>query len=324
MGRIFASRDGHIFQHYRTVPRPQTGRGYLLEQHGGAAHVPRNDALKARLVEALRSANVSSAQLEGAAASLSDAINKHDFQPSATSDKKDETTRFFVDLGVPAAIAKEVAERRAYHEVGADAYRALEDVADYLQAGPKSDYVVTPTGMSEPKPPPATNPELARVVDADGNEAPVAGEGAPPGKRTAFPLSFGIPGDPRRPDEATKPQPSAPPPDEPSAPPAVNVPSTGGDDMSSDDEGFASADEEFEPGVPTASSATGPVNVTEVPTRTIRDAAATLAPVATGIGELSPEQRAQLLQAVHELGRRERAVNIKQIINHNLVPCKIN
>jgi hypothetical protein len=35
-----------------------------------------------------------------------------------------------------------------------------------------------------------------------------------------------------------------------------------------------------------------------VPTRTIRDAAATLAPVANGISELSPEQRAQLLQAV--------------------------
>ena len=64
--------------------------------------------------------------------------------------------------------------------------------------------------------------------------------------------------------------------------------------MSSDDEGYASAEE----GVPTASSTNGPVNVTTVPTQTIRDAAATLAPVANGISELSPEQRAQLLQAV--------------------------
>ena len=63
---------------------------------------------------------------------------------------------------------------------------------------------------------------------------------------------------------------------------------------SDDDEGYASAEE----GVPTASSTNGPVNVTTVPTQTIRDAAATLAPVANGISELSPEQRAQLLQAV--------------------------
>ena len=62
---------------------------------------------------------------------------------------------------------------------------------------------------------------------------------------------------------------------------------------SDDDEGYASAEE----GVPTASSTKGPVNATTVPTQTIRDAAATLAPVANGISELSPEQRAQLLQA---------------------------
>ena len=37
MGRIFASRNGDIYQHYHTAPRPQTGRGYLLDQHGGAA-----------------------------------------------------------------------------------------------------------------------------------------------------------------------------------------------------------------------------------------------------------------------------------------------
>ena len=57
MGRIFASRNGDIYQHYHAVPRPQTGRGYLLEQHGGAAQVLRNDALKAQLVGALRNAN---------------------------------------------------------------------------------------------------------------------------------------------------------------------------------------------------------------------------------------------------------------------------
>ena len=43
MGRIFASRNGDIYQHYHGAPRPQTGRGYLLEQHGGATQVLRND-----------------------------------------------------------------------------------------------------------------------------------------------------------------------------------------------------------------------------------------------------------------------------------------
>ena len=54
MGRIFASRDGNIYQHYRAVPRPQPGRGYLLEQRGGASTTFRDGPLKAHVIQTLR------------------------------------------------------------------------------------------------------------------------------------------------------------------------------------------------------------------------------------------------------------------------------
>ena len=96
MGRIFASRNGDIYQHYRTAPRPQTGRGYLLEQHGGAAHVLRNDGLKAQLVNALRNANHTAKGIEGMGASLAQSINDHGDDRSA---KEADVMAFFEELG---------------------------------------------------------------------------------------------------------------------------------------------------------------------------------------------------------------------------------
>eukprot|EP01043_Picozoa_sp_COSAG02_P002824 COSAG02_NODE_67_length_42609_cov_14.506681_7_plen_125_part_00 len=103
---------------------------------------------------------------------------------------------FFEELGVPEFVARKVARRRTFQEDGAALAGAINDLAAYMKGGPNADYAVTPKGLR----PPATNPELPKVVDAKGNEAPVAGEGAPPGKRTTFPLSWGIPSDPRRPE----------------------------------------------------------------------------------------------------------------------------
>ena len=287
MGRIFASRDGNIYQHYRAVPRPQPGRGYLLEQRGGAATTFRDGPLKAHVIQTLRDNGRDVAEVEAVGAEMREAVE------DAKSDR-DKSLKIIYYLTTRLGIDEDDAAKMSRHRTFTEVNDAgpMNDLASYMEDGPNATWSVTGDGLR----PPATNPDVARVVDADGNVAPVAGQGAPAGKRTSFPLSFlpgSIPDDPRRPDE----RPSAPPPDQPSAPPPdrPSAPPTDGDDGSSDesgDDGYETTDE----------PPSGPVDVASASTGAIQNAAATLAPVANGIDELSPEQRAQLLQAVARSG----------------------